>query len=61
MDIYELPRSRAAGYQKEFSFNPDAKYRGILLIKKTSTNLQYQNALAEKDGMLKRLRELGSS
>ncbi len=29
----ELPRSRAARYQKEFSFNPDAEHRGILLIK----------------------------
>jgi len=30
----EAPRSRAARYQKEFSFNPDAEHRGILLIKK---------------------------
>jgi len=29
----EPPRSRAARYQKEFSFNPDAEHRGILLIK----------------------------
>ena len=29
----ELPRSRAARYQKEFSFNPDAEHQGILLIK----------------------------
>jgi hypothetical protein len=28
----ELPRSRAARYQKEFSFNPDAEHRGNLLI-----------------------------
>jgi hydroxylamine reductase len=28
----ELPRSKAARYQKEFSFNPDAEHRGILLI-----------------------------
>jgi hypothetical protein len=33
----ELPRSRAARYQKEFSFNPDAEHRGILLIKKQNT------------------------
>jgi len=31
--VNELPRSRAAKYQKEFSFNPDAEHRGILLIK----------------------------
>jgi len=30
----ELPRSRAARYQKEFLFNPDAEHRGIRLIKK---------------------------
>ena len=32
--LNELPRSRAARYQKEFLFNPDAENRGILLIKK---------------------------
>ena len=31
--INELPRSRAARYQKEFLFNPDAEHRGIRLIK----------------------------
>jgi len=31
--LNELPRSRAARYQKELLFNPDAEHRGILLIK----------------------------
>jgi hypothetical protein len=39
--INELPRSRAARYQKEFSFNPDAEHRRILLIKKKETSEGY--------------------
>ena len=31
--LNELPRSRAARFQKGFSFTPDAEHRGILLIK----------------------------
>jgi hypothetical protein len=36
-ELNEPPRSRAAKYQKEFSFNPDAEHRGILLINLTLT------------------------
>jgi len=37
--INELPRSRAARYQKEFLFNPDAEHQGIRLIKIVKTRL----------------------
>jgi hypothetical protein len=35
-NLNELPRSRAAKYQKAFSSYPDAEHRGILWIKKIS-------------------------
>ena len=52
----ELPRSRAARYQKEFSFNPDAEHRGILLIKeKENGSLPNINNCLDVTKLLSRL------
>ncbi len=48
----ELPRSRAAKYQKAFSFYPDAEHRGILWIKKDKLEIKKAAQKLQKRGCL---------